>query len=80
VDVFGLNIDGPKIVVKALADIGEATTEELIDLLEPDQISSHMVETTIKWAERLALFQIRTGGVWNLDPLVLKIVRTAGSF
>lgn len=70
---FGLDEPTPRRVLHDLATVGEATTDDLIAIVE-GEIPADRVLRCLRWADLLGLASPTGGQVWRVDPVVDRIV------
>ncbi len=69
---FGLNILGPREVLKSLATLGEPTSAD--DLASVGDFNPDKVEADLRWAELLGIARRAGGDCWMLDPIVQQLL------
>ena len=70
---FGLDLAIPRQVLGVLAEYGQASSSELVHLLD-DNVSPMDVERTLRWADLLALATREGDEQWRVNPLVGRLL------
>ncbi len=73
-----LGLDHPEAgrIFRQLVELGEATEQELADTLGEEH-GPHGVQKTMAWARMLNLASFGSGNLFQADPLVARLLRTA---
>jgi hypothetical protein len=70
---LGLDTGVCHAILGLLAELGEATTEELEEFAADENIDAEIVPTTLEWAERLHLAWRSGTEAWRLDPMIRRL-------
>lgn len=71
---MGLDISGPRAVLQMLASVPNASTQDLVELL--DGVPAELVSNSLAWAELLSIVH-PGGGTWVLDPIAARLLNAA---
>jgi hypothetical protein len=71
---LGLDLREPRRVLRDLAILGEATEEDLIGIVQ--DIPPEIVRSTLRWADFLGLASPEGNGIWQVDRVVSRILKT----